>query len=398
MEVVERSNDQDSQEDDDDDDGICLADFSPCLDVTDQNEGELTERLYGAMHHAFDALDQHYPAAFLEPNPLFQMMPPNTTARRQSEALSSDLQWAVKVSMDTVYPENFSIPQIENLPDGLRNETHQEPPTPPPSDRNNSDADAPIQIPTATQATKATEEEEDDVPFDENETTVRKPPATGETNDATPQKQNLGGSSDHEPERSALPAIIIHGGEAETLEPNSPLRPITIHRDKQPVSANKTPSGSISASTTKGEEQAVKSEHDLPGGGENPQEQPLKVPESQHQPPLQPAPQESQKQTLLKRVSQSRSTNKKDSNQYGMQDVEAQQETTALQYTHSSQKPLELAEQTLSTNWLDREREKEIAKFESIKSTIRVVLLTLLIVLPFGIGAYLTLEKEKDDD
>jgi len=79
------------------------------------------------------------------------------------------------------------------------------------------------------------------------------------------------------------------------------------------------------------------------------------------------------------------------------QDLEASRvEESAPAYVPRN--ALSLEEEIFSREYVERERQKAREKLERIKHTIRVVLLTLLFVLPFAIGAYLALIKKDDDD
>ena len=373
------------------------------------NQEETTERLYSAMCHALDALDQHYPNAFLEPNPsLTNTSSTAVTERRPREDPSSDLEWAVQKTVEVIYPEPFCVPELQNLPNERRMNNSQPKHTSPPTSEHSegsliqrSTDDAPV--------VEKKDDDDDEVPFDEVGPIPQKSPTSDESNKVTAHEQSKLTTSSQEPEtetalaehlpgRSSPPSDISvnspsdgsisrppENGNERALESDNTL-------DVSSVASNRMPSlSSTTASAEEEREQEQEAVNILPS-----HYAPISNRRDQNKQPLSPILPSQQKRTQQQsspiHVSRHHLYSQDD------RDLEAQHETRKAATVQKARQPSDNADDIFTPGWLEREREKEIAKFENIKSTLRVVLLTLLVTAPFAVGAFLTLRKEADDD
>ena len=413
------------------DNHISSENIPPGRDIATCNEKEIADRLYGAMRHALDALDQHYPNAFLEPNPsLIDTTSTAVAERPPREELSSDLEWAVRKTVDVIYPEPFCVPELQNLPNELDLENDQ-----------NMQLSLPTRAIQKSTEDKLKEEkkdsddddDDDEVPFDEvgpipqkslttdekkclalqeqNQITTSSQESgtiadlVSESTDLTPQQQNQIAINSQEPEttsditreRASPPSDVSAktpsdgssctpqiSGEEEDLESNNNL-------DGSSIASNQMPSlSSTTASMEEEREQEQKVENIMPP------DSPISDTTEQKEQPLPP-----NVLSQLQRKQQTFPPTQMACNHSYTQndrDLEAQRESKSSQAVHKAKQPSNDVDGVFTLGSLEREREKEIAKFENIKRTLRVVLLTLLVTVPFAVGAFLTLRKEADDD
>jgi len=340
------------------------------------------------------------------------------------------LEWAARQTINAIYPDNYRIPDIASLPPEKESKERLENvmPSPTPSSQlasesiqgeeepcistsNRCDSMAavpPSQIdpesaslesspttssaissevvdhtplianssdklsPTFIEEEKKEQEDEDDIPFDEVESACQKPilpPCSENDSDNTPLKENRSNAVvDGEHELSHI------GKESpdETLSSDE-----NIDRPAKSLDLDDAVTKVASPERSPGDPTSAASSSAIMESSALSQEYHWKFPSI------------SQRSHIDKSAAHA--------TLWQAQDLEASRvEESAPAYVPRN--ALSLEEEIFSREYVERERQKAREKLERIKHTIRVVLLTLLFVLPFAIGAYLALIKKDDDD